>query len=174
MIVWLALGTATWGIGVPQHEKVGLELFDGGDTVLVREQAIGVAPPVVFASLAGSHDWTEWLGLHSVTYTTEPPRGVGTRRTVKALPGPLGIDEHFLAWDDPTRLAFRFDASPFPVRAFGEDYRLTEQPDGSTLLTWTVVIDGGPAPVRAVVAGIMRVLMARLPRLATLLESRAA
>lgn len=159
---------------MPQHEKVGLEVFDTADTIIRREQAIGVAPSVVFASLAGSHDWTEWLGLHDVTYTSPAPHGVGTTRTVKALPGPLGIDEHFLAWDDPTRLAFRFDSSPFPVKAFGEDYALAEQPDGTTLLTWTIAIDGGLAPVRAAAANGMKVLLARLPKLATLLESRAA
>lgn len=156
-----------------QHDEVGLEIFDEADTILVREQAIAVAPPVVFASLAGEHDWTQWLGLHDVTYTTPAPRGVGTQRAVKALPGPLVVREHFLAWDDPTRMAFRFDSSPIPVRAFGEDYVLTEQPDGTTLLRWTIAIDGGIAPVRAAAAGAMKVLLGRLPKLAALLEGRA-
>lgn len=54
--------------------------------------------------------------------------------------------EEFLAWEAPHHMAFRFNqfTQKF-VKAFGEDYQVTDLGDGRCRLVWTVAIEPGRA-----------------------------
>ena len=154
------------------HADVGDDFIASARSV-VTTQAINVSAQVLFDSLAGDEDWTDWLGLDSVTFTTADSRGIGTTRTVTS--GGTTIHEEFFAWERPHRLAFRAAASTLPVSGFAEDYVIAPISDTECLLTWTVALAGRPAILTPIMIGVMRRMAQKsLPRLALLLESRAS
>lgn len=155
------------------HTAVGREVFTDAATQLRFEQVIDAPRAEVFRSLAGAGDWKHWLGL-DVVYTSPEPHGVGTTRTVRTQPFLPAIQERFFIWDEDERLAFHFVRSPLPVPVFAEDYVLEDAGHGSTLLRWTIAVDGGLGPVRHLVGGAMqRMATEGLPKLAQLLGERA-
>jgi len=115
-----------------QHRNVGEEYLQGVPVTLT--QSISFPSRVVWNAMLDGLAWTEWLPLDSVEWTSEKPFGVGTTRTVQL--GNDVIKEEFFAWEDGKRMAFRFDASPFPLFAAVEDYRLQDTSSGCDLL-WT-------------------------------------
>ncbi len=88
----------------------------------------------VWAALLDARAWTEWLPITKVTWTSPQPFGVGTTRTVEV--GPQVIEETFFAWEEGSRMAFRFERSTLPVSAAVEDYRIVDVPGGCEL-RWT-------------------------------------
>jgi hypothetical protein len=112
----------------------------------VREVRIAAPPGKVFAALAcDPGGWGLWFPGFSRggRYVTAGPHGVDSEREMR-LAG-LRLVETVLAWEEPSRWAFRVSSAPVPfVRAMAEDYRITRQ-DGGSVLTWTVAVDGtGP------------------------------
>ena len=113
-------------------------------TTLVQE----VAKPAetLFRILEDGPAWKEWLGIE-VEWTSPKPFGIGTTRTVATARQVM--DETFLAWDEGRRMAFRFDRSTLPLRAFAEDYVIEPTGDGSCELRWHYAFEwtGPLAPV---------------------------
>ncbi len=51
------------------------------------------------------------------------------------------VTETILAWDEPSRFAFAIEAATMPgISALAEDYRVADEPGGSSL-TWTMAYD---------------------------------
>jgi hypothetical protein len=125
---------------------VDLGFFAAAQHRTVRDVRIAASPERVFDALARDPaGWGGWFPGFSSSgrYVTPPPHGVGSEREMRV--GGMRVIETMLAWEEPTRWAFRvsFVALPF-VRAMAEDYRITPQGGGS-LLTWTMAVDGtGP------------------------------
>lgn len=107
---------------------------------------LAITPEQLFEVLADAEAWPKWAKVITrVTWTSPPPYGVGTTRTVDMLGGLIG-DEEFLAWDPNTYVSFRFNTcSNKAVAAFAEEYTVVETPGGCRL-TWTVAQSpAGPA-----------------------------
>ena len=69
-------------------------------------------PGMVWNALLDAQAWTQWLPITKVTWTSPKPFGPGTTRTVEV--GPQVIEETFFAWEEGTRMAFRFERSSLP------------------------------------------------------------
>ena len=55
------------------------------------------------------------------------------------MPGGMIAYEEFLAWDAPRHMAFRFNQfSQKFLKAFGEDYKVTDLGNNRCRLVWTV------------------------------------
>ena len=152
---------------------VGPEYPMSGPNQHTLIQPIDVPAATLFACLVDGPAWSEWLGL-DVEWTTEPPFGVGTTRTVRARG--VTIDEYFFAWVDGERMGFRFDRTRLPVTAFAEHYECVPNGDHACELHWSFAFEfrGGPVsgPAGKAFAGVF-VLNGRrsLRKLAALLES---
>lgn len=107
---------------------------------------LAITPDQLFEVLEDPDSWPRWAKvITKVTWTSPPPRGVGTTRVVDMRGGLVG-DEEFLLWEPPTRMAFRFNASSEPtVQAFAERYDVEPTLEGCRL-TWTLALDvAGPS-----------------------------
>ena len=102
---------------------------------------LAITPAQLFEVLADATAWPRWAkAITDVTWTTPEPRGIGTRRTVTMRGGLVGAEE-FIAWEEHTLLAFRFDkASEKRIKAFGERYDVVATADGCRL-TWTLALE---------------------------------
>nr|WP_278255895.1 SRPBCC family protein [Nocardioides convexus] len=91
--------------------------------------------------LADATAWPHWAkAITDVAWTTPAPRGAGTMRTVTMRGGLVGAEE-FLAWEEHTLLAFRFnEASEKRIKAFAERYDVVPTPGGCRL-TWTLALE---------------------------------
>lgn len=147
-----------------QHKQVGEEYLQGVPTTL--SQSLSVPASVVWNAMLDGPAWTEWLPLDSVEWTSPKPFGVGTTRTVYL--GKDVIEEEFFGWEDGKRMAFRFNASPFPLSAAVEDYRLKDTSNGCELL-WTFKVSA-IFPISWILqAKIKSTLKNGLPKLETLI-----
>lgn len=107
---------------------------------------LAITPEQLFEVLEDAAAWPRWAKvITKVTWTSPPPRGVGTTRVVYMRGGLVG-DEEFLLWEPPTRMAFRFNASSEKtVQAFAERYDVVRTAEGCRL-TWTLALDvAGPS-----------------------------
>jgi len=91
-------------------------------------------PGMVWNALLDAQAWTQWLPITKVTWTSPKPFGPGTTRTVEV--GPQVIEETFFAWEEGTRMAFRFERSSLPVSAAVEDYRVVPV-EGGCEMRWS-------------------------------------
>ena len=87
------------------------------------------------------------------------PFQVGTTRNVE-MPGGMIAYEEFLAWDAPRHMAFRFNqfTQKF-LKAFGEDYKVTDLGNDRCRLVWTVGMEPGGAA--ALIVPVLKPLLAR-------------
>jgi hypothetical protein len=103
-------------------------------------EAIVVAPHSrVFDAVSGDPSgWKDWFpGFSAGHYEGEP--GVGAVRVVKYQG--TTFRETILAWDEPSRWAFRVDGSTVAIaNALIEDWTFTDAP-GGTLARWTFNVD---------------------------------
>lgn len=113
------------------HKPVGEEYLAAKGTIVVRH-AFPFPPSAVWAALLDAKAWTEWLPITKVTWTSPRPFKVGTTRTVEI--GPQAVEEIFFAWDEGSRMAFRFAKSSLPLSAAVEDYRVVPTATGSELI----------------------------------------
>lgn len=106
----------------------------------VFEASLQSPRPAVFAAIAADPStWTWFPGLSKASYPSAPPHGVGSTREV-TMAGTY-YRETMLAWDEPTRWAYRVDESSAPIaHSLVEDWVL-EEDHGSTVVRWTFAID---------------------------------
>lgn len=152
-----------------KHQSVGPEFLATAPTRVVTTQRLPVTADVAFRCLEDAGAWDEWLGI-DVTWTSA--LGHGATRTVATPLAPT--DEYFFVWEDGSRMAFRFEASGLPVKAFAEDYVLSPVGDGACDLEWTVAISGNPIARAAVGAALKGMAVRGLPKLADLLARDGA
>jgi hypothetical protein len=123
---------------------VTLEFLDAAPRVITSSAVVAHPVPVVFAAVTGDPaTWTWFPGFSDRgRWLTEPPHGVGSTREV-TMSGSVFTDT-VLAWDEPTRWAFRVETATGPLlRALVEDYRF--EADGErTLVRWTFAADPSP------------------------------
>jgi hypothetical protein len=102
---------------------------------------LAITPEQLFEVFHDAAAWPRWVkALTKVTWTSPQPFGPGTTRAVHLRGGIVGHEE-FFGWDEPSRIAFRFNAmSTRLVTAFSERYDVEPIPGGCRL-TWSVGID---------------------------------
>lgn len=128
-------------------EKVGVEFFDTAPTVHRARVEVAASPERIFALLHDADAWVSWaFPITGVDWTSGFPLEVGSTRTVHMRGGMVGYEE-FIAYDHGVRMAFRFnEASKKGVRAFAEDYQVTDLGGGRSSVEWTMAMDTGPSP----------------------------
>jgi carbon monoxide dehydrogenase subunit G len=121
-------------------ERVDLSFIDSAPCRIVSTVDLAITPEQLFEVFADETSWPRWASvITDVAWTSPPPRGVGTTRTVTMRGGIVG-DEEFLAWEPFTRMAFRFNtASTGSIAAFAEDYRIVPT-GGGCRLTWVMAM----------------------------------
>lgn len=122
-------------------EHVGLDFIDTASNRFSNSVDLAITPEQLFEVLADADSWPRWAKVITrVTWTTPEPRGVGTMRTVDMRGGLVGAEE-FIAWQEHTLLAFRFnEASENRIKAFAERYDVVPTPEGCRL-TWTLAME---------------------------------
>jgi hypothetical protein len=124
-------------------EPVGLDFLAAAPVRFHYTAPLPAPVTDVFATIsADPSTWTWFPGLADARYEGPPPHGVGTRRSV-VMEG-VAYRETLLAWDEPTRWAYRVDeSSDTTFRALAEDWVMAHADTGSTL-TWTFAVDPQP------------------------------
>lgn len=122
-------------------ELVDLDFVETAPNRFSNSVDLAITPAQLFEVLADADAWPRWAKvITGVTWTTPEPRGVGTMRTVAMRGGLLGAEE-FIAWQEHTLLAFRFnEASEKRIKAFAERYDVVPTAEGCRL-TWTLAME---------------------------------
>lgn len=157
--------------------EVGMEFFDEAPARFVAEVEIAATPSDVFDAFEDAASWPQWaLPITRVEWTSPPPFGVGTTRTVTMIGG-VG-KEVFIAWERERRMAFRFTETSMPnTAAFAEDYQVTDLGNGRTRVRWIMAMEptGPSATMLRVLGFAMRWgLQFMLNRFAAHVETRRA
>ena len=154
-----------------QLRAVGLDFVEHAPLRFVFGTDVGAPPAEVFAAIsADPSTWTAWFpGFRDGGYEGPTPYGVGTRRWVRVGRG--GYYETMMAWDAPNRWTYRVDESDARVaNALVEEWTISRQPGGGSLVTWTFAVDPSPVlrltgPLGSVVIGsLFRRAMRNLDR----------
>lgn len=129
----------------PLHRlrPVALDFLDRATVCFDYESELPAPAPAVFAAIsADPSTWTWFPGLADGRYETAAPHGVGTTRAV-VMDGTT-YRETLLAWDAPTRWAYRVDeSSDATFDALAEDWVVTPLGDRS-VLRWRFAVDPQP------------------------------
>jgi carbon monoxide dehydrogenase subunit G len=122
-------------------EPVGDDFVDSAPARFVNSVLVDASPASVWAALEDASAWPRWAkAIKAVEWTSAPPRGVGTTRTV-AMVGRMTVFEEFIAWEPHRRMAFRFNAASMNgVAAFAERYELEPEASDRTRVTWVMAI----------------------------------
>jgi len=135
-----------------------MEFFDEAPARFVAEVDVAATPDDVFEAFEDAESWPKWaLPIKHVEWTSPPPFGVGTTRTVTMMGG-VG-KEVFIAWERGRRMAFRFTETSMPnTAAFAEDYQVTDLGNGRTRVRWIMAMEptGASAPMLRVLGFAMR------------------
>jgi hypothetical protein len=130
--------------------KIDLSFFDSAPIRIESSVELPCTPDRLFRCFEDAAAWSDWVNvIEKVEWTSPRPFRVGTTRSVE-MPGGMVAHEEFLAWEVPRHMAFRFNQfSQKFLKAFGEDYRVTDLGNGRCRLVWTVGLDpaGPPALV---------------------------
>lgn len=120
---------------------VDLDFIDHATNRFSNSVDLAITPTQLFEVLADAEAWPHWAKvITKVEWTTPLPRGIGTMRTVTMLGGLVGAEE-FIAWEDGSLLAFRFnEASENRIVAFAERYDVVPTAQGCRL-TWTLALE---------------------------------
>ena len=161
---------------VIECEKVGVDFFDHAPTVHRATKEVAATPEEIFAVLLDADSWVAWaFPITGVEWTSGFPIEVGSTRTVHMRGGLSGYEE-FIAYEHGARMAFRFNAATKKgVRAFAEDYRVTDLGGGRCSVAWTMAMDTGrPAGIadKFVNPVMARALNHMLGKFVALVESR--
>lgn len=122
-------------------EKVGVDFVDTAPYRFSNSVDLNITPEQLFEVMADAESWPRWAKvITKVTWTSPPPFGAGTTRTVNMRGGLVGTEE-FLVWEPHTTIAFRFnEASEKTIRAFAERYDILRTDTGCRL-TWNLSLD---------------------------------
>ena len=121
---------------------VDLDFLNTAPHRFVFEASIPASQKAVFAAIsADPSTWTWWPGHDGGQYETRPPHGVGSRREMHM--GDSQYRETILAWDEPTRWAYRVDESADSlIDALVEEWVVEGDGDRSTV-RWTFAVEPG-------------------------------
>jgi hypothetical protein len=132
-------------VDTPLHrlEPVGLDFLTTAPVRFDYTAPLPAPADAVFAAIsADPSTWTWFPGLTNARYESAAPHGVGTIRSV--VMNGVAYRETLLAFDAPTRWAYRVDESADATfRALAEDWVIRSAADGATL-TWTFAVDPQP------------------------------
>lgn len=122
-------------------ERVGLDFIDSAPNRFSNSVELNITPEQLFEVLADADSWPQWAKvITKVEWLTPEPRGVGTARKAFMLGGLAGVEE-FIAWDEYTKIAFRFnEASEKRIKAFAERYDIVPTDNGCRL-TWILALE---------------------------------
>jgi uncharacterized protein YndB with AHSA1/START domain len=122
--------------------RVDLEFLEKAPHRFVFETSIPASQEAVFGAIsADPSTWTWWPGHDEGTYESPPPHGVGSRRHMRM--GDSWYRETILAWDEPTRWAYRVDESADSMlEALVEEWTVEGDGDRSTV-RWTFAVEPG-------------------------------
>lgn len=158
-------------------EAIPADYFETAPVRLIVEVDVRATPAAVFDCFRDAAAWPRWApAITRVTWTSPPPFGIGTTRTVEMRGGMVG-EEEFVAWEDGRRMAFRFTRSNVPVRAFGEDYLVTDLGGGRVRVRWNMAMtpEGASAYTTPLMAPLLRAVNRwMLRRMAGLVEKEYA
>ena len=140
-------------------EKVGLDFFTNAPIRIVSEVTLPCSPESLFKCFEDAGAWSEWVSvIKKVEWTSPGPFQVGTTRNVE-MPGGMIAYEEFLAWDEPSHMAFRFNQfNQKFLKAFAEDYKVTDLGNDRCRLLWTVGVE--PAKPIALIAPFLKPFLA--------------
>jgi uncharacterized protein YndB with AHSA1/START domain len=142
-------------------QPVGEAFVDAAPARFVNSVVVEAPAAAVWAALADASAWPRWAkAIKHVEWTSEPPFGVGTTRTVNMI-GKMTVFEEFIVWEPQRRMGFRFnEATMNGVGAFAELYTLDELSDSQTRVTWVMAMQ--PSGVSRAVVPVTSVPMRRL------------
>ena len=153
---------------------VGADYATTGPNHNTLHRSIPASTDELFSCLKDAQVTKEWQGV-DVEWTSPPPLGIGSTRTLKGLG--QTIEQSVLAWEPGKRMCFRNDRTTLPLAAFAEDYIITPTTDSTCELRWHYAFEwGGRAkPVLGRLFGLAFAIGGRrdLNKLASLLESAA-
>ena len=121
---------------------VELDFVDDAPHRFVFEAVVPAPKETVFAAISDDPStWTWWPGHEGGAYETPPPHGVGSRREMHM--GESQYRETILAWDEPTRWAYRVDESADSlIDALVEEW-VVEGDGESSAVRWTFAVEPG-------------------------------
>jgi hypothetical protein len=116
--------------------------FDSAPVRLVGTFDVPRPAAEVWSELTGDRALHWCRIIQRVTWTSPPPYGVGTTRTVRALGGANVIDEHFFRWEEGRRHSFYALQTSAPMwRSFAEDYLVEPASETSCRFEWTIAFE---------------------------------
>ena len=124
---------------------VDLEFVKTAPTRWTFEERVAAPQDEVFEAVSSDPDsWARWFpGVSAGGYGGIAPYGVGTPRWVRV--GGITYRETILAWDEPSRWAFRVDHTPAPIaHALVEEYTVEPRGENESLFRWTFACDPKP------------------------------
>jgi L,D-peptidoglycan transpeptidase YkuD (ErfK/YbiS/YcfS/YnhG family) len=126
---------------VHQYKNIDSNFFKTSPFSFVSQIKLNCTPEQLFDIFEDEHAWTVWVpAIKNVEWTSPKPFGVGTTRTV-TLAGKMIVNEEFIAWKPGEQMTFKFTTgSTGSLRAFGEDYRVTDLGNNRCLLCWTMAM----------------------------------
>ena len=118
-----------------------LGFLDRAPKTWTFEEEVHAPQEVVFAAIsADPSTWTWFPRLSSGSYDGDGPHGVGSKRQVK-MSG-VTYKETMLAWEAPSRWAYRVDKSSVPLaHALVEDWVVEPRGEHAAVVRWTFAID---------------------------------
>jgi uncharacterized protein YndB with AHSA1/START domain len=121
---------------------VDLDFLEKAPHRFVFEATIPASQGTVFAAISDDPStWTWWPGHEGGAYETPPPHGVGSRREMHM--GDSQYRETILAWDEPTRWAYRVDESADSlIDALVEEW-IVEGDGARSTVRWTFAVEPG-------------------------------
>ena len=128
-----------------QCQPVDAAFIDSARFRFSNSVDIPATPAQLFEIFEDADAWPRWARVITrVVWTSPPPYGPGTTRTVHMLGGLVG-KEVFLDWDPGRHMSFRFtECSTSLVSAFAESYDVVPTAGGCRL-TWTLALGGAPS-----------------------------
>ena len=125
-----------------QLRTVELDFVDKAPHRFVFEASVPASQETVFGAISDDPStWTWWPGHEGGAYESPPPHGVGSRREMHM--GDSQYRETILAWDAPTRWAYRVDESADSlIDALVEEWVVEGEGDRSTV-RWTFAVEPG-------------------------------
>lgn len=117
------------------------DFVDTAPARFVNSVVVGASASAVWAALEDADAWPRWAkAIKGVEWTSAPPHGLGTTRTVRMI-GRMTVFEEFIAWEPNRRMAFRFNAATMNgVAAFAERYTLDAASPEQTRVEWVMAM----------------------------------